>query len=464
MSTSLEARATSTGVGSTGWLDDALLAVVVLLLTVPIMQPLMAQQASRYTLTAALYDDRSIVLDDYAGSISVDYAERDGRLLSDKAPGQPVLALPAYALYRALGGEPGVVYRPWGNLGLWFTSVWSASVPAAVLAVLMRRRALGMGWSAFVATATALGLTTATVLLPFGTQLFSHVVSAALVYGALVVLRRSPAAGTPSAGSLFAAGTLGAIAVTSEYTAALAGLVLFALAVREAGVRAAWFLAGGVVPAALLAVYHTVAFGGPFVTGYRFSGFAPLHDEGFFGVNPPAAGMLAEVLVGDRGLLLLTPLVLVGLVGCVALLRASGRLRDDAVAGIVVTVAYVLMMGGWSNATGGASPGPRYVIPALPFLVPGVAHAFARWAPAAWIATAIGWFTMGLATFTQPLAPRTEAWALAWWWQRLLAGGTADTLLERYVAGGTVVVPIVAAVVCGVLLLRRQARGRDVTS
>lgn len=459
MATSLRERAARR---PTGWLDDVLLAVVVLLLTVPVMQPLMAQQASRYTLTAALWDDRSVVLDDYAESISVDYAERNGRLLSDKAPGQPVLALPAYAVYRALGGEPGGVHRPWGNLGLWFTSVWSASVPAAALAVLMRRRGLGMGWSPFVATATALGLSTATMLLPFGTQLFSHVLSAALLYGALVALRRPPGANGPSAGSLLVAGTLAAVAVTSEYTAALAGFVLLAVAVREARLRAAWFLAGGVVPAVLLGVYHTVAFGGPFVTGYRFSGFAPLHDEGFFGVNPPRAAMLAEVLVGDRGLLLLTPLVLVGIVGCGALLvtHSERRTRDDALVAIVVLVVYALMMGGWSNATGGASPGPRYVVPAVPFLVPGVAYAFARWTPAAWTATAVGWITMGIATFTQPLAPRDEPWALSWWWERLLAGETADTVLERWVAGGTVVVPIVLAVVCGALLLGRQLPSR----
>lgn len=459
MSTSVQERSRLSGAATTGWLDDALLALVVLLLSVPIMQPLMAQQASRYTLTGALFDDQSIVLDDYADSITVDYAQRNGQLLSDKAPGQPLLALPAYAVYRILGGEPAVIYRPWGNLGLWWVSVWSASIPAAILAVLMRRRGLGMGWSPPVATAAALGLSTATMLLPFATQLFSHMLTAALVYGSLVVLRSR----SQSAGALFVAGTLAATAVTSEYTGALAGFALFALAVREAGRRSGWFLAGGVIPALVLAVYHTIAFGGPLVTGYRFSGFAPLHDEGFFGVTVPSGSMLFEVLLGDRGLFLLTPLVLIGVVGCVALASGArvagvdGRgARGDAVVALVVMALFVLMMGGWSNATGGASPGPRYVLPALPFLVPGAAYAFARWSVAAWATTVVGWITMGLATLTMPLAPRDHPWALSYWWGRLTEGATADTLLERYVASGTVWVPVVLAVVAGALLLARQ--------
>ena len=86
-----------------------LLAVVVLLVTAPVLQPLMAQQASRYALTAALWDGQTITVDAYDHLLSVDRAERDGRVYSDKAPGQPLLAVPAYAAYRALGGHPNLV-------------------------------------------------------------------------------------------------------------------------------------------------------------------------------------------------------------------------------------------------------------------------------------------------------------------------------------------------------------------
>ena len=57
-------------------------------------------------LTAAIWDDGTLVLDRYEAQLSVDRAVRDGHLYSDKAPGQPLLAVPFYAMYRGVGGEP----------------------------------------------------------------------------------------------------------------------------------------------------------------------------------------------------------------------------------------------------------------------------------------------------------------------------------------------------------------------
>lgn len=83
---------------------DVALGLLILAISVPIVQPLRAQQASRYALTGALWDDRSVWIDDYP--LGVDQAEHDGHVVSDKSPGQPILAVPPYALYRLVGGSP----------------------------------------------------------------------------------------------------------------------------------------------------------------------------------------------------------------------------------------------------------------------------------------------------------------------------------------------------------------------
>lgn len=446
-------RGVPAGSSTPGWRGDVLLAVIVLLLTAPLMHPLMAQQASRFAFTAALWEQRSVVIDEYEQILGVDYAERDGHLYSDKAPGQPFSAVPVYAVYRALGGEPGSVYRPYGNLGLWALELWSAALPAALLAVLMRRLAWRV--SPRHATVSAVAVATATLLLPFATVLFSHVLSAFLVFLAYVMLRR----GSPPPALLVASGFVAALAVTAEFSAAIAGFVLLGVAMARHRGRAGWFLAGGIPPAIFLGLYQWAAFGGPLTFSYEHAGtFGAHHEAGLVGVQSPDIGMLLQVLFGDRGLFFLTPVVLFGLVGAMVLL-ADRRRRDLAIVSLTTFTLYVLMMAGWSNATGGASPGPRYVVPALPFLVVGVAEAWRRWPWLGWASAAVGWLTMGIATYTLPLAPRDEPSAMAYWIQRARDGEWADTLLTFWGWDWLRWLPVVIAIGLVTWLLRNERAG-----
>ena len=73
----------------------AALAAAVLLLVVvgPIVQEMTAATGPRYTTSAALLEQGTIVLDDYADNAFVDFIDRlqiDGHLYSDKSPGPAV--------------------------------------------------------------------------------------------------------------------------------------------------------------------------------------------------------------------------------------------------------------------------------------------------------------------------------------------------------------------------------------
>ena len=67
----------------------------------------------------------------------MDRVDVDGHVYSDKAPLPAFLAAPVYASGRLLGMESASVDRPSGNLGLWWITLWSATIPAALLLVLM---------------------------------------------------------------------------------------------------------------------------------------------------------------------------------------------------------------------------------------------------------------------------------------------------------------------------------------
>lgn len=444
------------------WTVDLLLAAVVLLVVAPVLQPLMAQQASRYALTAALYDSGTVVIDDYADAVTVDRAEREGRLYSDKAPGQPVLAVPAYAVYRLFGGAPATQARPLGDLGLWSVNLISSALPAAVLAVLMRRFAARTAPGG--ATVAALAMSMGTLLLPFATQLFSHLLSAMLSLGAYLLLTWSPRArqeGGPvltPAWVLAGAGLVAGVGVTVEFTLGLVVVLLGVIGLYLHGWRTVWYVLGGALPAVLLGLYNTVAFGGPLRLSYEFSGFAQ-HQDGLVGAQLPTLRMAAAVLVGERGLFTLTPLVAVGLVGCVLLVHAGGRVgpvaRRDALVALATFGVMAALMSGWSNATGGASPGPRYAVPALPFLAVGVAWVWERRREWVVAATALGAAVMLLATFTLPLAQQAAFTpvALQYWidlaaeanWARTLlspAGGSGWLLLPPLAAAAALCVPL----------------------
>src|SRR5262249_53333646 len=125
----------------------------------------------------------------YAGTASIDrYASDTGDLgyykghyYSDKAPGLAIFTLPFYALTRALGvgseSEPNEIHL----LAL-FGSLVPMLVFLLMIASFVERFEPGFG----LPTATLVGL--GSLLLPFSTMLFSHVLATCLAFGAYFLL------------------------------------------------------------------------------------------------------------------------------------------------------------------------------------------------------------------------------------------------------------------------------------
>lgn len=331
----------------------------------PIVHDLTAQGAPRVALTGAIHDDQDIKIDGYL--VGFDYAERDGHTYSDKAPGQEVLALPAYAAARALGAEAAVVPRVAENLTLWWVTFATAGLPALAIILLVAMASHRRGTPVPLPALAALSF--GTMLLPFAANLYGHVLGAALGYAAWLVLDRSSIGWRRGA----VAGGLLALAVSVEYPLAIMGVALVVLlAVRRHWSALVAFAAAGVPFAVGLALYQDAAFGSPFSSGYTGKSYHQGAALLITGIPDPAT--LAQVLFGSRGLLLFTPVVAVGIYGLVRRWRDE---RDDGAAvALGVVVGFVLLQAGWVNPWGGDGPGPRYVIPMLPFLGIGLAHAW----------------------------------------------------------------------------------------
>jgi hypothetical protein len=340
--------------------------VVLLLLVVagPVVQEYGPQSSSRFTFTGALVDDGTIRLDGQLDSLGVDRIEHEGHTYSDKSPGQPFLAVPFYAAARVIGADPSSELNIKHNLGVWWLAIWFSLLPAVAIIVLTSRVARPIGQLPSVLGAASLAF--GWLLLPYSMQLYAHLFVAVLGYGAWLLLRDGPDGWRAAA-----AGAALGLAVLTEYQMVLVLGVLGGWLVLNRRWRdLALVGAAGAPFAALLGWYQWAIFGDPFQSTY---GTKSLPHGGM-----PTPSGFAELLVGTRGFVIYSPFVLVAFAGMVRLARRGTGLRADAWVGLAIALAFVVLISGWRNAWGGDEPGPRYMVPALPFLVVGAAEAW-RW-------------------------------------------------------------------------------------
>jgi hypothetical protein len=353
----------------------------------------------------------------------------------------------------------------------WALGLLGVLVPALVLLVvlarLVERVAPGTG------TAAALTLAVGTMVLPFSTLYFSHILSAALAFGAFALTWRERA-GPSRPRRLAVAGLLAGLAVVCEYPLAIAALIVglyaisrrvsFAARVRRAAGYGTGILAG-VGP---LLAYQWWAFGSPLHMSYANavadSGFSGhdvlgLNDGGFFGVTAPRIVDGLSLLVGGRGLLTLAPVLVVAIAGVIVLHR-EGRHRAETRTVIAIAVAYLLYNAGYWLPFGGGSPGPRFLIPILPFIALGLGIAWRRWPAVTLALAAISMTTMVAATMSYPMIGVNDAGE---WVRRLLAyRGVQHTVLDLAgIAHGAAAILPFAVLVAIALVLGVRTLGRE---
>jgi hypothetical protein len=336
-----------------------LLGLVAVVALLPVYT-IFAQDQSRLCLAQAILHGR--LSNDACLARSVDKARFDGHLYSDKAPGLSFLQVPVVAATRL----PPAQKLEGKEVRTWIVRLTTTGVAFLVGVFLVGRVAEGLapGRGALALVTFGLG----TLFTPLAAIGFGHVSAGVMAFGAFLLAWR---------GRFGAAGVAAGAAVVTEYqTAAI--LVLLAAYVALRGLRALGRYALGVVPAAaVLGTYDALAFGSPFHLSYRYivGSYQQRQATGFFGIGVPPLHSIHEVFVGDRGLLVISPVVVAAAYGLVLLGKRA--LPEAALCG-AVTVFFVLLNCGYFLPYGGGSPGPRFLVPALPFLAVGLGPAFAR--------------------------------------------------------------------------------------
>ena len=321
-----------------------------------------AQDVSRLCLTRALVhlnlsNDRCFETP-YARDESI----YRGHVYSDKAPGMSVLELPAAVAVRL----PNPQSWPYEGLRLWAVRVLSSGLALIVCAFLVGRISEGLapGYGGVALVAFALG----TLVAPFGAANFEHGTAGTLGLAAFALAwRRRP----------LGAGLAAGAALDVAYEALIIVAIVGVYVLLTQGRRPILDYACGCLPgAALLGAYNWAAFGAPwhFSYDYKSAEFAARQSSGLFGIHLPYLHAVDLVFTGRGGLLVISPVVVAAGYGLVLLGRAH---RAEAIACAAVTLAFLFLNCGYFDPYGGLSPGPRFLIPALPFLALGLGPAFA---------------------------------------------------------------------------------------
>jgi hypothetical protein len=372
-------------------------------------------QAAHYALVRALADgtpriDRTI--SETTSTRTQDVSHFHGHIYAAKAPGLAFWALPAFFALEAAGGaKPSAdVYRT-----LWFLGLWSAALPALILWLLVRWAAERLAPGYGTITATTLGM--GTLVLPFASMFFAHVLTAMLGFAAFVVLWKTTHAEV-NAWTRALAGVLAGFATTVELTALMIVVALgaYLLARERSVIRLFAYCAGALAGVAPLLVFNQWAFGS--ITHLSYAG-AEGNTSGLFGVSTPSVHVASELLFGKIGLLRIAPVLVLAVVGLVLTFRRGHRAEASLIAALAV--AYLVFNSGYATPFGGGSPGPRFLLPIVPFLVLAIAPVFERVPLTAIVLAAVSALQLTVITMTGPLYADSQSWVTRLW-KRELAG------------------------------------------
>src|SRR5215471_12075934 len=233
---------------SMGWLRPALLPLC-LLACFGFTFPRWADwnQNSRLDQTMALVNDSHLYIDDYRSNTG-DYAYFEGHYYSDKAPGVSLLSIHVYAAFRATLRDsiswrgPAVADSPALNRTLldaggrvtpdrlsYFTALVVVTlvvvaIPSAVLSALVCRVAGDFGCGPRGRLATAVLYALGTCAFAYSNALYSHQLSAALLFAAFTLLLLISRRGGDGGWRTLWVGALLGTAVLAEFpTAIVAG-------------------------------------------------------------------------------------------------------------------------------------------------------------------------------------------------------------------------------------------------
>lgn len=322
---------------------------------------------TRWALARQAVEHHTLQIDPWAAR-TVDRAEWQGHSYCDKAVLTSLLAAIVHTPVYVFASLAGVSEPKLDAAARYLAERAIGGGALVALIWLLCARAPRDGAASELA---ALAVGVGSILLPYATLLYGHVLAAALLFASWSAQRD---------GRHRLADATGALAVATEYPVALLFAGLLAYRGRaywnvERGVRVAAFSVLAATPQLL---HNALAFGSPLTFGYALEGEAEFASMagGTFGFGLPSASTVHLLLLSPaRGLLVYMPWTLLGFAGFFRAPDGARRglgdvLRHDPRP--LLVLGYVALFSAYFMASGGWAFGPRHLIPIIPLLASGL--------------------------------------------------------------------------------------------
>ncbi len=339
-----------------------------------------SNDGANYALVRALADGTTQIDAYREYTLMLDYSMRDEHYYSPRAPGTAFLLLPFFFAGRLFSGE---------NDFLEVAAGLGSAAFAVALACLLYLASLRLGFSRAASVLASLALSLGTPLRSYASGMWSHVIVAFFALALVMLAHRALSEKRESLGPPLGLGALSACVVSADYSGVLYCVVVLVIVgierARMTGVQQSFvrwivpIVVGGLVTMAPTLIYHQIAFGSPFRTGYDFvvGEYAIVHHmSGMYGGNF-FVGLGGLLFHPNAGLFLYSPVLAIGLFYGRDYL---GRLptRGLALLYTLPAVAMIVLTSFYTWWDGGGVHDVRFITQSLPLIGLPVAAAADR--------------------------------------------------------------------------------------
>ena len=367
-------------------------------------------EAVRFDQIRALVLDHTLAIDTYSYNSPdlIRYPKDTGRIYPNKAPGMTFIGAIPFALLSNVFSPLKAVGLPewiYWHLLTYLTTIFTVSLVSALAAIAMYRVLKNLTDDNYFSALIVLAIWLGTLVFPFSTLFYSHVIAGSLLTIAFYLLfeLRSQSSAADGRALVYAwtAGLLIGCSVATEYPAALFAAVLGTYALwitsrlkgstREKTTLLGMLLLGLANSGAILVLYNFSAFHNVFFIPYEAystpgsafhssyaRGWMGLHWAGLSGFLHALATItiyrpmgLLYIVVGRWYVYACNPVLWLSLPG-LAIMIWTRKLRPEGIVVIAMVVTCLLFISNYGPSRyewgGGLYLGPRHIIPVLPFL------------------------------------------------------------------------------------------------